>query len=205
MRRITWALPCLLLLSPAAARADGLYGRFGGDFVVSAGAGAGVDPEAGSVVATLDLRARYLDAAGLVVAPELRGSSPRVVAAVEVRPLFPALFLLNAWSGEGYVDLLLESLGFELGVAFDRLDDPEARGSALAFGAGFDVPLLLPGTLADGLFLRLGARHVHALAQDLRAPEGGASDWTIYAILTVRAVADLGVAAREPPRFRPDR
>ena len=45
----------------------------------------------------LDLRARYLDTAGVVVAPEWRpGGRSRVVFGVDVRPLFPARFLIDA-------------------------------------------------------------------------------------------------------------
>lgn len=188
----------------ADAPEDGLYGRFDGDLILSAGAGAGALLTAGDepLVFVADLRARFLDTAGLLVAPELDGSSLRVVTAVEVRPLFPARFLLNTWSGSAWLDLLVDSIGFELGVAVDRLTE-QGRGVALAVGLGLDVPLVLPGTLADGLFLRLGARHVRASEPDLRGPDGGGASWTFYAALTLRAVTDIGLAAREMPRFRP--
>lgn len=198
----------LLLGAAATARADGgdgLYGRFDGDLVLSAGLGGGVTlGDEGGATGLVDLRARFLDTGGLVLAPQLGpGGALRVVAGVEVRPLFPALFLLGAWTGSAFWDLLIDSVGFELGVAVDRVADDE-RGVGLMLGFGLDVPLLLPDGDAEGLFLRLAARHVRAGEWDLNGPAGGASDWMLHAVLTFRGLTSLGLATREPPRFRPE-
>jgi len=202
-------LACALSLAASTARAeggDGLYGRFDGDLVLGAGLGGGVTlGDDGGATGLADLRARYLDTGGLFVAPQLGpGDGLRVVTGVEVRPLFPVRFLLNAWWGIPFWDLLVDSIGFELGVAFDRLGSDD-RGVGLALGFGLDVPLLLPSGDAEGLFLHLGARHVRAGPSDLNGPAGGGADWLLHATLTYRGMASLGLAAREPPRFRPER
>lgn len=208
MRRITPLLLAVLVLSPLAATAaradlpaDGLYGRFDGDLTLSIGAGAGLDASDGQAAFVGELRARYLDSAGLVLALE-QGAPARLVAAADVRPLFPTRFLLNAWAGDAWTDLLLDSIGFELGAAIEALHS-DGRGLALVVGAGLDVPLLLPGALADGLFLRLGGRWVHGAAQHVRGPAADASEWRLAVVLTLKGVVDLGLASREPPRYRP--
>ena len=197
-----------MLVAPDARAdgGDGLYGRFDGDLVLSAGLGGGVTlDDDGGATGLVDLRARFLDTGGLFIAPQLGpGGSLRVVTGVEVRPLFPVRFLLGAWSGIPFWDLLVDSIGFELGVALDRLGSDE-RGAGLSLGFGLDAPLVLPSGDANGLFLRLGARHVRAGPADLNGPAGGGADWVLYAALTYRGMASLGLAAREPPRFRPDR
>jgi hypothetical protein len=184
--------------------ADGVYGRLDGDFVLSAGLGGGYATR-GEGTALAELRFRYLDTAGLLVAAETSGLGVSAIVAGDFRPLFLVRFLLNEWSGRAWLDLLLDSIGLELGAAFVALDD-SSRGVALAVGFGLDVPLVLPGLLLDGLYVRLGARHVRAGAQDLFGPEPPAdqASWLFHAVLTLRGAADLGVAAREPPRFRPD-
>lgn len=184
------------------AHADGVYGRLDRDFVLSAGAGGGYDTSAQAVWLG-ELRLRYLDTAGVLAGIEGHGSALRVVVAGDFRPLFLVRFLLDEWSGRAWLDLLIDSIGLELGAAFDRLTEDE-RGVALAIGFGIDVPLVLPGALLDGLVLRLGARHARASPHDVRGP-GQLADWTFYGALVIRGTVDLGVAEREPPRFRPER
>ena len=199
--RLVFLVGSLLCLLPRAARAqdgDGLYGRLDGDTVLSAGLGAG--PTAGADVdfaLALELRGRYLDAAGVVVATELRpGGTPRLVAAVELRPLFPARFLLGGASGVEVLDLTLESIGFELGAAL--LPEP-----ALAIGFGLSLPIVPPSVWGRGLWLRFGARHVRAGSGDQGGPDPPVADWVFLAVLTVRVQVDLGLSGREPPRFHP--
>jgi len=206
------AVAALVLAAVAGASAtaradgggDGVYGRLDGDVVLAAGAGGGyrTGPEAGAV-GELQLRASYLGTAGLLVAPSV-GPTARLLLAVDFRPLFPALFLQNLFTGSEWLDLLVQSVGLELGAAVDRLDEPDGRGVGLAVGFGVDVPLVLPSMWGHGVFLRLGARHVRAPAADQVAPSGGAADWTLCAVLTVPALVDLGLAEHEPPRFRSD-
>ena len=73
-----------------AQKPDGLYGRFDGDFTLSAGAGAGVLLGSKQTLSFVgDLRARYLDSAGLVVGPELSEDNTfRLSLAADIRPVF---------------------------------------------------------------------------------------------------------------------
>src|SRR5690606_32616888 len=96
-----------------------------------------------------------------------------------------------------------DSISCEMGVAVDDLG-AEGVGAGLVLGFGLDVPLLLPDVIANGLSLRLGARHMRASPHDVHGPEGGISDWSLHAVLTLRTVAGLGIARHEVPRFDPD-
>jgi len=193
----------VIALAPGRAAADGgdgVYGRFDGDLVVSAGAGGGTALGVGGEIA-FELRARYLDTAGLVLAGQgWPGRTGAMTAALDVRPLFPLLFLVDASTGIERLDLLIGSIGFEVGAALTPLGT--GAGAALALGMGLDLPLLLPSTWAQGVHLRLAFRHVRASPGDQAGPEGGVAQWSLLALLTVRASVSLGFAAAEPPRYR---
>lgn len=199
-RTISCAVVAVLVFASAAradSPSDGVYGRLDGDFVLSAGGGVAVLPESPPRLDwTFELRFRYLDSAGLLVAAE---GTDRIIVAGDFRPLFLIRFLLNEWSGRAFLDLLLDSIGFELGAAFVDWHHPDSAGVALALGFGLDVPIVAP------VFLRLAARHVRAGAQDRAAPVEGIADWSFLAVLTLRGTVDLGIASREPPRYRPNR
>lgn len=203
------SLAALLALGPARARADEgdtVYGRLDGDLALSAGIGGGVafldriGPDVTGTT-TIELRARLVDTGGLLIAPEWRpeGDS-RLVIALDLRPLFLVRFLSNLQSGDRWVDLLVDSIGIDLGVAIGPLSSDV--GLATALGLGVDVPLFLPDGVHGGLFLHLGARWVGALATDQLAPPGGTQDVIAIAVLTVRGMADLGIARWEPARYR---
>jgi hypothetical protein len=191
-------------LAPGSAGAqdgDGLYGRFDGDTTLSLGAGGGLvlGQEEGAA-AVLEVRARYLDAGGLVLAPELRPSgASRLIVGVDVRPLFPARFLTGGFSGVEVLDLTLESVGIELAAAVTAAEG--RAGVALAVGFGFEVPIVPPSVWARGLWLRLAARHARSDQADRVGPQPPVADWVLLALLNVRALVDLGIAAREPPRY----
>ena len=87
-----------------------------------------------------------------------------------------------------------------IGVAITPLD--RDTGVALAFGWGLDVPLWVPERSAGALALRLGGRYCGALPVDQGGPAGGTDDVAILALLVVRGMVDLGIAAWEPPRYR---
>lgn len=211
-------MSCSRLLAPAAvlallatvapARADEgdtVYGRLDGDLVLSAGIGGGialhdrVHPDVTGTT-TIELRARLLDTGGLLIAPEWRpeGDS-RVVVAVDVRPVFLARLLMNHESGDRWLDLFVDSIGLDLGLAIGPLSSEVGLGAAV--GLGVDVPLFVPDGVRGGLFLRLAARWVGALASDQLAPPGGTNDLAVLAVLTVRGTASLGIARWEPARY----
>jgi hypothetical protein len=182
---------CAVLLPalPAAARGpgDGLYGRYDRPFTLAFGAGGGVAAEAGAAsgVAVGELRLRHLDVAGpfvsLAFGPEAAGHA---VAGVEIRPLFPLLFLENAFTGREVLDLFLQSLGVELGVAVTPFGS--GMGAGLAWGVAAEVPLVPPSVWGQGVWLRLGLRQVRAPTAFQGGPERSASGWLGYATVSVK-------------------
>ena len=200
----------VVLAVPSLAHAqhgDGAYGRLDGDLALSAGVSGGavtndrVHP-AWTGSASLELRARILDSGGIFAIGEWRpeGDS-RVIVGVDIRPLFLPRFLLGAQTGFRWLDLLIDSIGLDLGAAIGPFD--AAAGAALAIGFGLDVPLFLPERTSGGVFLRLGARYVTASALDQAAPHGGTTDWVLLAGLDVRALVATGLPGLEGPRYRP--
>ncbi len=141
----------VVLTSAAPSRADELpdpsYGRVRGDLTLVAGAGTVVAPR--GVRGEVELRARYLDAAGLFVAYEdapLFGSGAepgRVLSAgLEVRPLFFYRWLQGHETGMPRLDLLIDSFGLEVGWT---LSAPAGEGlslNGLQAGLGIEMPIL---------------------------------------------------------------
>jgi hypothetical protein len=157
---------CLLalVLSAGEARADDedtSYGRIAGDLSLAAGAGATFGPRAPRGV--LDLRMRYLESAGLFVTYEdaLGGAAePERVIAVgtELRPLFLARWLTGHELARGRLDLMLDSIGLEIGAAFYEPQEASfAPRPALQAGLGIEVPFLANAT-GPWLGLHGGAR-----------------------------------------------
>jgi hypothetical protein len=176
---------------------DGVYGRLNHDTILSYGAGFALGFDASQTFAA-DLRARYLDSAGVVVAPEIRtNGEPAIAIAVEIRPLFLGKFLTGNYSGRSWVDLTVDSIGVEVGSWFGPLD--EGAGVAFLAGGGLDLPLGADGS--SGLWLRLGARWIYAHERDLGSPEEGESKAMIMAVLYFRSAVDLGIASWEPSRY----
>jgi hypothetical protein len=191
---------------PAAASADesedGLYGRWDEDLVLAIGAGGGATFASGAAdaVAVGDVRLRFLGAAGPVVsaawAPD---AQQHLFVGAELRPLFPALFLLDLSTNRQFVDLLLQSISVELGAAF-LLDGHGSTGFGV--GLAIDVPLVYPTLFAHGLWLRLGARRVIASSswESINGP--GLSHWVAMATLVVAVGIDAGLVDLEPERYR---
>jgi hypothetical protein len=208
--RVRAALLTMFVLGVAAhasAQGDGVYGRLDGDLALSAGVNGGIvlDDRVHPAVTgstSLELRARILDSGGVFAAGEWRpeGDS-RVVLGVDIRPLFLPRFLLGAQTGSQWLDLLVDSIGLDLGAAIGPFD--VAAGVGLAIGFGLDVPLYLPERTSGGVFLRLGARYVTASRLDQAAPAGGTADWVLLAGLDVRALIASGLPRWEGARYRP--
>lgn len=186
---------------------DGVYGRLDGDLALSAGVLGGavtndrVHP-AWTGAALVELRARILDSGGVFVAGEWRpeGDS-RVTIGVDIRPLFLPRFLLGGVTRFRWLDLLIDSVGLDLGAALGPFD--AQAGVGLAIGFGLDVPLFLPDETSTGVFLRLGARYVTASALDQAAPRGGTTDWVLLAGLDFRGFVATGLPRWEGQRYRP--
>lgn len=184
---------------------DTVYDRLDGDLTLSIGIGGGIaffDRTGPDVTGTttLEARARILDSGGLLVSPEWRplGDS-RLIVALDLRPLFLIRFFTNLESGDRYIDLFVDSIGIDLGIAVLPLS--HEVGVATAIGLGLDIPLYLPNGARGGLFLRVSSRYVGASPTDQLAPRGGTDDLAVLFVLTVRGIADLGISRWNTPRY----
>jgi hypothetical protein len=200
--KIGWFIFVIALLSSDQCQAqetsgDGLYGRLNGDLTLSAGLGAAVAIGHGPKYAC-DLRARYLDTIGILVAPEWapRDTEGAVAIALDLRPLFLARFFRDAYFGRAWVDLVLDSLGFEIGAWLGPFD--RGLGAAFLLGSGVDVPLSAHGD--SGFWFRLSGRYIYASLGDQAAPRRGKSEVSIIAALLFRTTVDIGLASWEPNR-----
>lgn len=205
--RLAAVVVAVVCTAAGAARAegpgDGLYGRWDRAFTMSLGLGGGVARSAGADHAVMvgELRLRHLDSAGPFVAGRWGPhADSQLVLGVEIRPLFPMLFLEDHFSGYEAWDLLVQSLGIEMGPALVPLDSH--LGVGLALGAGLEVPLVLPSWWAQGVWLRLAFRYVLAPARFQSGPGRNASGWTAYATLAVKTSVAAPVTIR-PPRSVP--
>ena len=194
----------IVLLTPAAACAqDGAYGRLDGDLTIelSAGAGATFTGDVVGVGVTGDVRLRFLDMVGLMAGIDARpDSESRVLVMADLRPIWFARFLLGASVGDRWVDLFIDSIGVELGVAVAPLD--ERVGVGLAVGFGVDLPLAFFGAGIEGLSLRLYGRHVASSPTDRVGSGVPLNDWIAGGALVLRLQAHTGASGWEPDRYR---
>lgn len=171
----------------AADETDTSYGRIDGDLSGSLGIGATLGPRGPRAAA--DLRLRYLWTAGLFATYEdgpLFGSSsePRRAFAtgIELRPLFLARWLQGLETGNGYIDLTIDSFGLELGAVFA---EPVGRsfGSrpGLQAGIGLQIPVI-PHATGPVIGLHGGARWSDAALAG--RPIDGPADRSIYLLVT---------------------
>jgi hypothetical protein len=192
-----------LLAARAASAADGgdgVYGLLDTDTVLALGAGAGVlhdfePPDASGLGAEgfVELRPRLLGAASLVVGYTGRTPHPQHdavrhagVLAVELRPLFFALFFENRFSGDAFSDLVLYGVGLTGG--FEASSD----GLALLVGLGTEWPLAR--VRSRGLFLRTEVRARVADASWLGRGSGDdRSDVALLVSLQHHWPVDLGL------------
>jgi hypothetical protein len=166
---------------------DTTYGRIDGDLTVVAGAGATFGPD--SPRGTLDLRLRYLDTAGVFLSYEegfgaASAEPERVIAAgFELRPLFLGRWLTGRELGLDRLDLLVDSLGLEIGVFLEQppvgafVDRP-----GLQLGAGLEVPIL-PRASGPWIGLHAGVRWSDAALQGV--PVMDPLDRALFLSLTV--------------------
>jgi hypothetical protein len=134
----------------ASARPDSSDGRIEGDLGVVLGVGVTVAPR--GLRAAVDARLRFVETAGVFVTYEdgtLTGSvaqPARVLAAgVELRPLFVGRWGNDLEWGRPRLDLLLDSLGLELGASFSQRGGQRQRfdsTAGLQAGLGIEVPIL---------------------------------------------------------------
>jgi hypothetical protein len=165
---------------------DTADGRVEGDVGIVVGLGVTVaeEPRAAS-----ELRVRYLDMAGIFVTYEDGFGAASVdptralATGIEVRPLFLGRWVTGNEVGVRWPDLVIDSLGLELGGFFEQ----PALGSfgsrpGLQAGIGFELPLL---GLVNGPWIDIhgGARWSDAVLAG--GPVNGPSDRALFLSFTL--------------------
>lgn len=188
---------------------DSLHGRFDGDVAIVGAVGATFGPRSPRV--TADVRFRYLSTAGLFVSyeqgpPFTDAAEPQRALALglELRPLFLARWGTGTEFARPRLDLLVDSIGLELGAVFMQ---PEgARFGArpgLQVGLGLELPIF---EQASGPLVGLhgGVRLSDAALSG--GPLTGPSDRALYLSVVVgwqqlfgAHVVDLGDRKSTPP------
>lgn len=167
---VTWrfAILVVIVLGAVSSRAhaqdgDGLYGRFDQDVWMSVSGLAGIEPSVTSNAVSIvpEFRARYLDSAGIFLGASHNQASTRFFGGVDLRPIFLGRFLTGRVIGRSFFDLLVDSIGLDLGVS--TLDVGGQTRGALLVGTGIDIPVLWSSELR--LSIRLGLRYLHANTQ----------------------------------------
>lgn len=196
-RGVEAALSSLLVASSATAAdsprstsapADSSHGRFDGDLAVVAAAGMTASPRGPR--ASADVRFRYLQTAGIFATYEdgpLVGSAsePRRALAlgVELRPLFLARWATGRELGMAHLDLLIDSLGLELGAVFLQPAGARFAGRpGLQAGLGLSLPFL---GRASSPFLGLHAGVRFSDSALSGGPIDGPVDRAFYATIDV--------------------
>lgn len=129
---------------------DPTAGRVEGDLSFVVGLGATVAPRAPR--ASAEFRARFLETGGLFLTYEDGfggGSDPtRLLAGgVELRPLFLGRWLQGLELGHSFGDLLIDSLGLEIGAfASQPVGASLGDRAGLSLGLGVEVPLFARAT-----------------------------------------------------------
>jgi hypothetical protein len=133
--------------TPVFAQSDGAYGRLEGDVLVTAGVGAALAQGGPSFAARGS--ALYLDTGGVYVlyTDAFGAGGPAVARSVacglSLKPLFLARYASNLERGPARLDLLIDSIGIDLGTFWHA---PAGMGlmsrPGLEIGLGVDVPIL---------------------------------------------------------------
>lgn len=181
VRRVAM-LTAMILSLPSLANAqrrDGMYGRLERDLVLSAEVLGGVAQSGGawSLAGDVTLRARYLDMAGVVLGYRRAFGSQRddaVLVAVELRPAFFARINYNFQRGPRWLDLMLDSIGIEIGAHWIRPGEAFGRGGGVGglFGVGVELPVVWRDA-SHAVMIRLGARWTLADPWDAQGSGGG--------------------------------
>jgi hypothetical protein len=159
--RWSLVLGSLFVASAAhAAEGDGAYGRTDGDASVVVGVDGGT--LGGRKLIGGDLRLRYLDTAGLVLGYEeldalnkaqTEGEFRRDFrAGIELRPLFPARFLKAHEFGQSFLDLVIDSIGLDVGAIWIVRAAKDVPRPGFYTGLAIEVPL---AAKANGPWLRV--------------------------------------------------
>lgn len=182
--------------APAAAQsADGVYGRLRGDLALSVEVlGGAVDTGAWSGIGSVAVRARALDMVGAVLGYDRSFSAARfdhLFLAVDFRPAFFARWSYDFEHGPGWLDLLVDSIGIELGAAWLRPGSSDASGVGFVLGGGVDLPLHIgESTLWS---LRLATRYISAQSWNAQGTGRDDSSVEVLAGLVFRGMVHAGL------------
>lgn len=200
---LVFVLLSFAVSASAQRRGDGLYGRWDHGWTLELGVGGGatwLDHKADPNVIG---EGRFLiaDVAGAVLAGRWGpDSGQHLFLGVDLRPLFPALFFLYRQTWNDFVDLVLQSIFFEIGPAF-LLDGEQSTG--LGVGFGLAVPLYRPLTTVEGLWLRIGSRYVNADPSYRNTePTSVRTRWTLYATFVIHLGFKSHLSEWEPRHYR---
>ena len=200
---IVGALMAFATPADAQRDGDGLYGRWDRPLQLSVGAGPAISwiEDETHVGLAADLRLMVANMAGVVVASRWAPDAGQyLVVGIGLRPLFPMLFLLDLSIGNEFADLFIQSLYLEVGPAF-LLDGNRSVG--LAVGFGLSAPLYRPLQGLQGIWLRLGVRHVNVDPSFRDTPNDvDRTEWTLFASLELRFGIKANVRRWEAPRYR---
>ncbi|MEM6959535.1 MAG: hypothetical protein AAF645_27875, partial [Myxococcota bacterium] len=183
---------------------DGAYGRWNHGLVISPAFGVALGGDGGQGDVAFDgaLRLRFLDAAGPSAGVIAGEGGPLIFTGVELRPFWPALFLLDMSTGRRWIDRTIQSLGVELMAVF--APRAERRGAAFGYAFHIELPLIYgrDGPF-DGLRLRAAVRRI--VGRDYIEGPSIAHSWAAVLSLTLDLGAQFSQGHREPPRYRPRR
>jgi hypothetical protein len=174
----------------AATEGPGIYGELDGTFTLGLAGGVGLaGGGSGSTalpLATGQIDLLFLSTAGIKVgyqtyAKDLASGiglrQHGLFFDVDLRPLFLLLFFTDRFTGNEALDLVLYSIGIEVGFSYERSSiggpAPTADGAfGFHVGTGLEVPLWRQG--GQGLYLRLQFRADFIRDLQLRPEAGGA-------------------------------
>lgn len=203
MRPVAVATLACLCLAPRAARAqrvDGFYGRLDKDLVLSAEVVGGTvrgGDGAWRFGGDVTVRARYLQMLGVALG-YLRafggGREDALWLGVDFRPSFFARVNYNMQQGPRWLDLMLDSIGVEIGAAWIRPGGPFGAGSGFGgvVGTGVELPLHWRDG-GEAVMLRLGARWILARPWDAQGSGGGDGAMELGAGIVLRTMVRAGI------------
>lgn len=185
----------------SAQSGDGVYRRWDSDVAIAISGG--LEGGARGLQGVGALRLRIADAAGPMVSLRHGAEGTELGFGVTLRPLWPALFLLDMSSGRRFWDLLLQSISIEPQVAYIAPHDADAKAWGFALGLGVEVPLWVPESgVVQRLGLRLGYRRVWAPERWNGAAQRDRGHWSAGAALALTLGAGSPVSRWEPARHR---
>lgn len=176
---------------------DGIYGRLSGDLVLSGEVFGGLSSRAdGSAFGGAAFRLRALDMTGLVVGYDWAfapGRGDALWFGVDLRPAMLARISFDSERGPRWFDLMIDSIGIDLGGAWVRPGEALGNGSGLSFMLGTGVEVPLSWSNGGGWMLRLSGRWYSAQRWDAQGTGRDDSAWQVGLGVVWRATVNAGL------------